>query len=51
VTSQVRDRRGNLHQVACRTLAGEAPLPPGAEVLLVDHDERTHVYRVSSNPL
>jgi hypothetical protein len=46
--AQVRDRRGNLHQVACRTLAGEPALAAGAEVLLVEHDERGNLYRVAA---
>jgi hypothetical protein len=41
--AQVRDARGDLHQVTCRLAAGEA-LPPGAEVLLIEYDERTGVY-------
>ena len=48
--AQVHDRRGNLHQVACRTLSGEA-LPAGTEVLLIEYDERDGVFRVASNPL
>jgi hypothetical protein len=42
--AQVRDGRGDLHQVTCRLAAGEADLPPGAEVLLIDYDERGAVY-------
>jgi hypothetical protein len=41
--AQVRDARGDLHQVTCRLTAGET-LPPGAELLLVEYDERTGVY-------
>lgn len=41
--AQVRDARGDLHQVTCRLAAGEA-LPPGAELLLIEYDERTGVY-------
>jgi len=48
--AQVRDRRGNLHQVSCRTLEAEAPLPAGSEVLVVDYDEAGKLYYVSSNP-
>jgi Protein of unknown function (DUF1449) len=48
---QVHDRRGNLHQVAARTLAGEAALPAGAAVLLVDYDEREKIVRVTKSPI
>src|SRR5262249_44714908 len=48
--AQVHDRRGNLHQVHVRTLAGEGALPPGAEILLVDYDEEARVYRAVANP-
>jgi hypothetical protein len=48
--AQVKDRRGNLHQVSCRMLGGEAPLRAGAEVLVVDYDEEGRVYYVTANP-
>jgi hypothetical protein len=48
---QVHDRRGNLHQLPCRTLVGEPALPVGAPVLLVDYDEGRGVYRATTNPL
>jgi hypothetical protein len=41
---QVRDRRGNLHQVGCCLPPGEPPLPAGSEVLLVEYDETTNVF-------
>lgn len=49
--AQVHDARGKLHQVVCRTLSGEAPIAPGAAVLLVDYDEARAVYRASAHPL
>jgi hypothetical protein len=42
--AQVRDRRGNLHQVRCRLEPGAAALPAGSAVLLVDHDQETNVF-------
>jgi hypothetical protein len=48
---QVHDRRGNLHQVAARTLAGEAGLPAGAAVLVVDYDEHEKIVRVTKSPI
>jgi hypothetical protein len=44
--AQVRDRRGNLHQVPCRTASGEPPLPAGSVVLLIDYDETGAVFSV-----
>jgi hypothetical protein len=49
--AQVRDQRGNLHQVICRLQVGDSPLPSGAEVLLVDYDARTSRYLASRSPL
>jgi hypothetical protein len=48
---QVHDRRGNLHQLPCRTLEGEPALAAGTEVLLVDYDEPRAIYRATANPL
>jgi hypothetical protein len=48
---QVHDRRGNLHQLPCRTLEGEPALAAGAEILLVDYDEPRAIYRATANPL
>lgn len=48
--AQVKDRRGNLHQVSCRTLDGEPVLPAGTEVLVVDYDEAEKLYYVTGNP-
>jgi hypothetical protein len=48
---QVRDRRGNLHQLSCRTLHGEPTLPLGSDVLLVEYDGHRGVYRATANPL
>jgi hypothetical protein len=48
--AQVKDRRGNLHQVSCRTLDGEVVLRAGAEVLVVDYDEEGKVFYVTGNP-
>jgi membrane protein implicated in regulation of membrane protease activity len=47
----VHDRRGNLHQVSCRLGAGEARLPAGTEVLLVDYDERRNTFLAAKNPI
>jgi hypothetical protein len=49
--AQVHDRRGNLHQVRCHTLPDEAPLPAGADVLLVDYDEEARLYRATASPV
>jgi hypothetical protein len=48
--AHVLDRRGNLHQVACRVAAGEASVPAGAEILLVEHDDARNLYFVSPAP-
>ena len=48
--AQVHDRRGNLHQVGCRTMEDEAPLASGTEILLVDYDEGQRVYHAVPNP-
>jgi hypothetical protein len=48
---QVHDRRGNLHQVACRLPAGEPELPSGAGVLLIDYDETAGAFVVAPSPL
>jgi membrane protein implicated in regulation of membrane protease activity len=42
--AQVRDRRGNLHQVRCRLEPGAPSLPAGSAVLLVDHDQEANVF-------
>jgi hypothetical protein len=41
--AQVRDARGDLHQVTCRLAPGEH-LSPGAQVLLIEYDERSGAY-------
>lgn len=48
--AQVRDRNGNLHQVACRIADGEAPLSAGTGLLLVDYDAERNLYEVVRRP-
>jgi hypothetical protein len=45
--AQVFDRHGNLHQVTCRLLAGEAVVPAGADLLLVEYDAGNQRYLAS----
>ena len=45
--AQVSDRHGNLHQVSCRLLADEPVVPSGADLLLVEYDERNQRYLAS----
>jgi hypothetical protein len=47
---QVHDRRGNLHQLASRSLKGEGVLAAGTPVVLVDYDEGRGLFEVTSDP-
>lgn len=49
--AQVRDRRGNLHQVPCHTERGEPDLPAGSEVLVVHYDETSGTFLVTASLL
>jgi hypothetical protein len=48
--AQVRDARGNLHQVSCHTDQFDRPLPAGTEVLLVDYHEQRRSFVVAASP-
>jgi hypothetical protein len=48
--AQVRDGRGNLHQVTCRTDAFEQPLPSGTEVILVEYQQERRSFVVAAYP-
>jgi hypothetical protein len=48
--AQVHDRRGNLHQVACRVGTGDPPLPPGTGVLLVEYEAPRARFVVTRGP-
>jgi len=48
--AQVKDRRGNLHQVACRVRGEGRDLPAGVQVLLIDYDEGAQVYWATAHP-
>jgi hypothetical protein len=47
--AQVKDPEGNVHNIKCRTVRGE--LPKGAEILIIEYDERTSTYVVDANPV
>lgn len=40
----VHDRFGNLHELNCRVLPGEEPIPPGKRVALYEYDPERSAY-------
>ena len=48
--AQVRDRRGDLHQISCFTVHSENPIQPGAPLLVVDYDAERDVFDVVPRP-
>ena len=50
-TVHLRDRRGNLHQIVCRTADGSTVLNKGAEVIVVSYDAAADRYVVVPSDL